>query len=259
MNVRVTLGRLTHLRRLLSHFVPGHPSIRRSSAFAGYQRRGRGRQSRACGTRHSCLYELSVRRRRASALCSPWHDYVHPGMAAWLHGCMARGRLFARDGAFRVSIGHHEARARRIRATGSLRDGFPGHRVAGGSIRARCDPSVSVSGICRDSSATSASDADLRVNQDLATCRLRPSFACDDVLPLKEGRLVTTCPIAPEQLILPLQLGKDASHLKLSHRRITRKGLRLPRKSPPCTQADKGRTQDSRDESTQLSPRELQK
>ena len=92
MNVRVTLGRLTHLRRLLSHFVPGHPSIRRSSAFAGYQRRGRGRQSRACGTRHSCLYELSVRRRRASALCSPWHDYVHPGMAAWLHGCMAAWR-----------------------------------------------------------------------------------------------------------------------------------------------------------------------
>ena len=180
-------------------------------------------------------------------------------MAAWLHGCMARGRLFARDGAFRVSIGHHEARARRIRATGSLRDGFPGHRVAGGSIRARCDPSASISGICRDSSATSASDADLRVNQDLATCRLRPSFACDDVLPLKEGRLVTTCPIAPEQLILPLQLGEDASHLKLSHRRITRKGLELPRKSPPCTQAAKGRTQDSRGESTQLSPRELQK
>lgn len=83
MNVRVTLGRLTHLRRLLSHFVPGYPSIRRSSAFAGYQRRGRGRQSRACGTRHSCLCELSVRRRRASALCSPWHDYVHLGMAAW--------------------------------------------------------------------------------------------------------------------------------------------------------------------------------
>lgn len=247
MNVRVTLGRLTHLRRLLSHFVPGHPSIRRSSAFAGYQRRGRGRQSRACGTRHSCVCELSVRRRRASALCSPWR------------GCMARGRLFARDGAFRVSIGHHEARARRIRATGSLRDGFPGHRVAGGSIRARCDPSASISGICRDSSATSASDADLRVNQDLATCRLRPSFACDDVLPLKEGRLGTTCPIAPEQLILPLQLGEDASHLKLSHRRITRKGLELPRKSPPCTQAAKGRTQDSRDESTQLSPRELQK
>lgn len=37
MNVRVALGRLTHLRRLLSHFVPGYPGIRRSSAFAGYQ------------------------------------------------------------------------------------------------------------------------------------------------------------------------------------------------------------------------------
>lgn len=108
MNVRVTLGRLTHLRRLLSHFVPGHPSIRRSSAFAGYQRRGRGRQSLACGTRHSCVCELSVRRRRASALCSPWR------------GFMVRGRLFACDGAFRVSIGHHEVRARRIRATGAF-------------------------------------------------------------------------------------------------------------------------------------------
>lgn len=108
MNVRVALGRLTHLRRLLSHFVPGYPGIRRSSAFAGYQRRGRGRQSRACGTRHSCVCELSVRRRRASALCSPWH------------GCMARGRLFACDGAFRVSIGHHEVRARRIHATGAF-------------------------------------------------------------------------------------------------------------------------------------------
>lgn len=231
MNVRVTLGRLTHLRRLLSHFVPGHPSIRRSSAFAGYQRRGRGRQSRACGTRHSCVCELSVRRRRASALCSPWR------------GFMVRGRLFACDGAFRVSIGHHEVRARRIRA--------------------RCDPPGSVSGICRDSSAASASDAKLRVDEDLATCRLRLSFACDDVPPRRiEPDREGSVPLAPMRQNSSFFLSRQGGMPATSGFRTGESGARawgyLERALHVHRQLS-GKTQDSRGESTQLSPRELQK